>query len=184
MQEPTEGEKIIEYFLEDENIKYVTEKEIKGLKDDSLSFRKADFYLPKYKVYVEFLGEWSKPEGKARYIKKMEVYKENRIPCIYIYPDNMGTLKYLFYMRLRKELETHPELKPQLIRYKLTACKKILGIIWGIFLIFALVGYLSQITPHISITFIYSIILLFLITIGSSIYVLKTVFSKNKKNNQ
>ena len=51
---PSEGELYIMDYLEDMNIKYIREVELNNLREDTASFRRADFYLPKYKVYIEF----------------------------------------------------------------------------------------------------------------------------------
>lgn len=59
------------------------------MEGDYADYRIADFYIPKYKVYLEFLGMWKNLEAKKKYIQKMNIYKQNDIPCIYIYPDNL-----------------------------------------------------------------------------------------------
>jgi hypothetical protein len=100
----TEGEAMIGDILFHLNIKFEEQKEIHGLKNDSKSFRIADFYLPKFEVYLEFLGKWDSPEGKEEYKHKMAVYKSNNIPCIYIYPENLGAFPWIFAERLRAEL--------------------------------------------------------------------------------
>ena len=100
----TEGEEMISDFLFENNIKYEKEKKISGLKNDSKTFRIADFYLPNFDIYLEFLGDWEKEEGEDRYKKKMRVYKENNISCIYIWPNNLGCLNWIFKERLRAEL--------------------------------------------------------------------------------
>lgn len=119
----SEGEEIIEMYLDDQGIKYQREVEITGLRGDTKSVRRADFYLPRYKVYLEFLGEWNTPKGREEYHIKKDVYKNNNIPCIYIYPENLGILDFIFHKRLQKELEKRPELKWQLFKYKLWRIK-------------------------------------------------------------
>ena len=98
-REMSEGEELIKEFLEEENIKFGQEVEINNLMGDNKSIRKADFYLLKYKVYIEFLGKWNNLEHRREYIKKMNVYKENNIPCIYFYPENLGIIGFLFKRR-------------------------------------------------------------------------------------
>lgn len=120
----SEGEEIIEMYLDDQGIKYQREVEITGLRGDTKSVRRADFYLPRYKVYLEFLGEWNTPKGREEYHIKKDVYKNNNIPCIYIYPENLGILDFIFRKRLQKELEKRPELKWQRLRHQLRKIKE------------------------------------------------------------
>ncbi len=113
----TEGEEIIRMFLEDEAIEFKQEVEIPGLTGDFADFRIADFYLPQYKVYVEFLGQWNAGERhRERYKLKKDVYRENNIPCVYLYPENLGILKMIFKRRLKEQLTKRPELKLQLVK--------------------------------------------------------------------
>jgi len=104
---PSEGEVFIKDFFESESIKYQSQVEINGLTGDSCSFRIADFYLPDYGVFVEFLGQWNKEEHRLRYNEKRAVYKENAVPCICFYPDNLGTIYFTFNKRLRVVLNEH-----------------------------------------------------------------------------
>ena len=46
-------------------------KIVRNLKGDSKSYRVADFYLPRYDMYVEFLGQWDVNEdARNRYREK------------------------------------------------------------------------------------------------------------------
>ncbi len=100
----TEGEQIIEQFFQDMEIKYSTNYKITHLKGDSKEYRECDFYLPKFKMHVEFFGLWNVSEAeKQRYREKKRVYQLNGIPCIYLYPENLGPLEQLFQMRMEKE---------------------------------------------------------------------------------
>ena len=100
----TEGEDLIADFLEEKSIEFERYKKINNLNNDDKTFREADFYLPTYKVYIEFLGQWNNPSEKERYKKKMSVYTKNKIPCIYLWPDNLGTLDWMFKRRMRATL--------------------------------------------------------------------------------
>jgi hypothetical protein len=116
-QELSEGEKFIEEFFIDEQIKYENQKEIKNLKGDNKEFRKADFYLPKFNIYVEFFGQWNvSNEHKERYRDKKRVYERNDIPCVYLYPENLGILKYTFNYRVKRELQKRGMTK-ELLRF-------------------------------------------------------------------
>jgi len=103
----TEGEDFIAEYLESEKIGFRTEEIIEGLKNDTKGFRKADFYLPRYKVYIEYFGQWNSETQKPRYREKNQVYKDNKIPCIILYPDNLGIISYIFPKRLEYVLHRH-----------------------------------------------------------------------------
>lgn len=114
----SEGEGYIEWFFEKHEIKYFREVEIHGLKNDVVRSRRADFYLPKYKIFVEFNGLYNESkEHRTRYKTKMQVYGANKIPFIALYPDNIGALDYYFFERLGNVLFNH-KMKIQLIKYK------------------------------------------------------------------
>lgn len=176
----TEGEKIISYFLEEENIWYKEQVRIDNLEGDYADYRVADFYIPKYKVYLEFLGMWWNTEAKKKYIKKMDVYEKNGIPCIYIYPNNLWTLRYLFYMRLKKILKATPDLKFQLFKYNLSRYRTALSIIWiaTFFLMVFIIIYSKVMQLDIPILLRDQVLmfLILLFAIGSSTVFLKRIF--------
>jgi hypothetical protein len=96
----SEGEEFICEFLESEGIEYRHEEIIEKLKNDTKNHRVADFYLPKYKVYIEYFGQWNVESQKDRYREKRQCYIDNKVPCIIFYPENLGIIDYLFYKRL------------------------------------------------------------------------------------
>ncbi|MFH1399386.1 MAG: hypothetical protein ABIG95_04725 [Candidatus Woesearchaeota archaeon] len=96
---PSEGEEFIKEFLEEKGISFEEQKKI-HLEGDSYSCRYVDFYLPFYEVYIEFLGRQNNQKDRERYLEKKIVYAKNTVPCIYIYPENLGILKFIFRKRL------------------------------------------------------------------------------------
>lgn len=114
---PTEGEEYLEDFFKFYGIKFRPQITIKDLSNDGAEYRVADFYLPQYDVYVEFLGQWGIAEGKKRYLEKMAVYKSNNIPCVYLYPENLGFIDFSFDKRLQIVLKKHNKFK-ELSKYK------------------------------------------------------------------
>ena len=102
-------------------MEFEPQKRIENLKGDSKQFRTADFYLPKYKVYVEFFGLWNNT-GNDEYKQKKEVYWKNNIPCVYLYPENLGIIEYTFDKRLLSVLEKH-KLAKELRAYKIFKIK-------------------------------------------------------------
>jgi hypothetical protein len=133
----SDGEELIEEYLDAEDIHFKPEVKINNLKGDKFPYRKADFYLTQYKVYVEFLGRWNVESNRKEYKEKMRIYKENNIPCVYLYPDNLGILNFIFKRRLKKELKKH-DMKWQLIKvnWSLFQEKYGLGILFFIVLFF------------------------------------------------
>ena len=101
---PSEGEEYIGDFFDNIGIKYEAQRKISSLKFDTKQYRIADFYLPKFKVCVEFLGLWNS-HGNEEYKIKKQVYKQNNLPCVYLYPDNLATIDYTFDKRIQKELK-------------------------------------------------------------------------------
>jgi hypothetical protein len=114
---PSIGEEYLLDFFKEVGIKCIPQQEIRDLKGDEKSYRIADFYLPDYKMYVEFFGQWSLPDRCIEYRKKMSVYKFNNIPCVYLFPENLGIIKYVFDKRIQIELFNR-NLHKELIKYR------------------------------------------------------------------
>lgn len=141
LSEVSEGEKYIAEYFDAIGIEYRPQLRIEGLSDNYASYRIADFYLPKYKVMVEFAGRWNiSGEERVRYQRKKQVYIENKIPCVWLYPDNLGVLHYLFHKRL-EDILGNPGLEKELFRYRLTQFWKkdgsnFIGLVLGIIFLF------------------------------------------------
>jgi hypothetical protein len=107
IKEPSEGELFISEYLKFKNISFETEVRLNNLKyDDNFKYRDADFFLKKYGVYIEFNGRWNNTkEDRVRYRVKKEVYRKNNLPCIYLYPENLGIIDFVFTKRLIVELQ-------------------------------------------------------------------------------
>ncbi|MFC2113581.1 hypothetical protein ACFLTA_09965 [Bacteroidota bacterium] len=118
IDELSEGERFLHYFFKEVGIKAESQVKLENLKGDNKSYRVADFYLPRYKVYVEFFGNWNtSPEYKEKYRDKINIYLSNNIPCVYLYPENLGTIEYTFDYRFEKELRKH-NLDKELFKYR------------------------------------------------------------------
>lgn len=182
----TEGEKIIEYFLDDQEIKYEKEVIIPKLEGDSKTHRIADFYLPTYKVYVEFLGKWNSVEKKWDYREKKEIYELNEIPCVYIYPDNLGTLNDIFRMRLQEQLDKYPELKWQRFLFKFDKLKKFTFVcltLWTVStLLFIILGNIVNRRLIIDNFSAIAIVILTIVVLALFIYVVKRIFIAKKNH--
>jgi hypothetical protein len=107
IKEPSEGELFISEYLKFKNISFEREVRLNNLKyDDNFKYRDADFFLKKYGVYIEFNGRWNNTkEDRVRYRVKKEVYRKNNLPCIYLYPENLGIIDFVFTKRLIVELQ-------------------------------------------------------------------------------
>ena len=152
----SEGEELIEEFLGEKIIEFKREVDILNLNYDDAYYRKADFYLPRYKVYIEFFGKYNTEKGRIKYQKKKEVYEKNRIPCIYIYPDNLGALEFIFKIRLRKELKKYPHLKFQRFKYNIDILME------KHFLELIIVGLLIYFIKDITAKIIFSLIFIYI----------------------
>ena len=138
----SEGELFIIDFLKSNDIRFEWQKEITNLNLDEKRIRVSDFYLTDYKVYLEFEGGWNaNEESKRRYSNKKRVFIENNIPCVYIYPENLGILEFTLPTRLALVLKEHNYSKQLLkLRYKVFKSEggnaNILWLITGTYLLF------------------------------------------------
>jgi hypothetical protein len=115
----SEGEKYISEYLTAIGLRFDVEAEVSGLKGDTAAVRRADFYLPKYGVYVEFASLWNSSEAqRKRYRTKRIIYERNNLPCVWIFPDNLGILHYIFHRRLEGVLKSY-KLNRELLIYRL-----------------------------------------------------------------
>ena len=93
------GEQTIANFLHDNNL--VAQYEAK-----TLIFKKEgmicipDFYLPSYKIYIEYYGGY--PEAWKKKVMKNHLYKRYKIPCIFITPAELRELNYYLLRELKK----------------------------------------------------------------------------------
>ncbi len=96
------GEKRIADYFKKSNINYVYEQ--------FLSYRigSPDFYLPDYRVYVEYWGlvkaddSWARAKYVRSMRRRMAIYHRNNIKFISIYPDNLENLDWVFRAKFRK----------------------------------------------------------------------------------
>lgn len=116
---PSEGELFILEYLTYSKIDFEREVKLTHLKyDKDCTYRVADFYLKKYNVYLEFNGRWNNlKEDRERYRAKKEVYEKNKLPCIYIYPENLGIIEFVFPKRLIEVLIKH-SMKKELLKFQ------------------------------------------------------------------
>jgi len=92
---------------EQEIANFLYEKKIKSLYETkTLFFEKEgmicvpDFYLPKYKTYIEFYG--GHPLAWKKKVMKNKLYRKYKIPCIFITPAELRNLERY----LKRELES------------------------------------------------------------------------------
>tara|TARA_R110002126_G_scaffold39767_1_gene117572 strand:+ start:35409 stop:35993 length:585 start_codon:yes stop_codon:yes gene_type:complete len=113
IKDPSEGELFISEYLKFKNISFKREVRLNNLKYDAdFKYRDADFFLKNYGVYIEFNGRWNNTkEDRVRYRNKKEVYSKNNIPCIYLYPENLGIIDFVFTKRLIVELKKKSMIK-------------------------------------------------------------------------
>jgi hypothetical protein len=113
----TSGEKQVRRTLRDLGVKAIPQYHISNLRGDKKSYRIADFFLPDYGVFVEFLGTWDNPNKKKREeyrrdnnIKK-RVYEKNGLKCIWIYPNHQKSLDFVLKKKLNV-FKKKPKIKP------------------------------------------------------------------------
>ncbi|WP_405199224.1 hypothetical protein [Christiangramia sp. LLG6405-1] len=99
-------ELFIEQYLNESGISYKREVMVENLKGDHKSYRRADFYLPKFNVYIEYFGLYNATRNiRQEYDKKAEIYLKNSIPTIFLYPHKLGFLDYAFHIKMLRLME-------------------------------------------------------------------------------
>lgn len=94
-------ELFIEQYLIESGISYRKEVLVENLKGDHKSYRRADFYLPRFDVYIEYFGLYNATKRtREEYDRKAELYLKNGIPTIFLYPHELGFLDYAFHTKM------------------------------------------------------------------------------------
>ena len=173
----SEGELFISEYFKYSKIEYDSTVKLNNLKEDSKNQRRPDFYLPKYKTYVEFNGRWNiSDEEKERYREKKAVYYNNDIPCVYLYPENLGIIDFVFTNRLIEQLKEH-SLKKELFRFQIKRFIDDRGgiFVWLFLSIFILSGNFNWDEDSGLIIFFYGVILyqLYRLIIGVNKFFIK-----------
>lgn len=117
---PSSEELYIQNYLEDIGISYKREYPLFKLKGDDKSFRKADFYLPRFGIYIEYFGLYNSTKARrAEYDKKVDIYLRNGLPTVFLYPHELGFLDYAFHNKALKILKL-PKFhsKRRILKYK------------------------------------------------------------------
>lgn len=162
--EESDGERHIRTTLEQLEIPYEQEKEIKFLEGDLKEFRRADFFLPTMNMYIEFLGGWNasddvkRDEERRRYKQKKEVYERNNLHCIYIYPHQLHYLTKVIQEGIAKFEDT------SINREKLPIYRNPLVISFSFFAISSFLLFSSiagSLTPWFFLVFFLSIVSFF-----------------------
>ena len=158
---PSSEEQFIANFFDQEGIKYTQEVKITNLQNDSKLFRRADFYLPNLRVYVEYFGLYNSTKAiRDEYDEKREVYIKNNIPTVFIYPHELGILEYAFHVKVVKLLKLEKfKLRKQLFRYRFNRYKIESGyeitqiFLWG-FALWVLIELSDQLSDELKSGFI------------------------------
>ncbi|MBT3940851.1 DUF308 domain-containing protein [Candidatus Woesearchaeota archaeon] len=105
----TDGERQVARTLRRLHIRYIPEYYIGKLRGDSKSYRISDFYLPREKIHIEFLGNWNTSERhRNQYKYKMAMYHENHIKHINIFPNQLFNITWVLKRELRRVKEGKP----------------------------------------------------------------------------
>jgi hypothetical protein len=169
----SEGEIYIQEFLNQKDIDSIYNQRIDFLIGDSKAFRMADFYIPRYDLYIEFFGQWNtSDEHRERYREKRRIYDANNLACIYIYPENLGILDYLFNYRAMKELKDKQKKKELFkLRWDIVGSRsRFLKMLMAIFIGLILGSIISYIDTPRFLIFIVCFYLLFLFPILGILY--------------
>ena len=101
----TDGEEIVARTLAKLKIRYIPQYYLGRLNGDNCNYRISDFYLPKEKLHIEFLGRWDKSELDNRSYKyKMAIYHRNNIQFVSIFPNNLFNITWVLKTRIQEKL--------------------------------------------------------------------------------
>jgi len=101
----SEGEREIAEFLEDARIDFVYEKPILIEDKGKQRIWYPDFWLPDYSIIIEYFGVVGEETHDLAIKHKMDVYTENRLNVIPIYPQTFETDWQDYVLRnIRKNL--------------------------------------------------------------------------------
>lgn len=121
---PSSEAEFVAHYLKENKIKFIQEWPIVELSGSPVNYRKADFFLPRLKVYVEYFGLYNKSKAdRIRYDEVAKDYIRNSIPTIFIYPHELGFLDYAFVTKLNRLRKVEkfklvwPIFKYRLVRY-------------------------------------------------------------------
>jgi len=84
------GEQKIADFLFENKIKFSYEEETLIFEEEG-QICVPDFYLPKFKIYIEFYGGF--PRAWKKKVMKNKLYKKHKIRCVFITPAELRDLK-------------------------------------------------------------------------------------------
>jgi hypothetical protein len=179
IKEPSEGELFISEYLKAKDISFKREVRLNNLKfDENFKYRDADFFLKKYGVYIEFYGRWNNSkEDRVRYRGKKEVYWKNNLPCIYLYPENLGIIDFVFTKRLIVELKNKSLIK-QLRLFQLKRFWDDRGSLF-LWIGLSLFVYAGDFNWEENSTILYACIIIFLVQIYKLINGIYKFFIKN-----
>ena len=89
----SEGERQIAALLDRYGIPFLYEKETLVEDNFKLKIWYPDFYLPDFKVYVEYFGLQNDAGYRERTAHKMQVYAENKLDLVPVFPENLRQLE-------------------------------------------------------------------------------------------
>ena len=82
------GERRIANFLEAKKIAFTYEKPLAVEDDGKTRLFHPDFYLHDFNTIIEYFGINGSPDYEARTNRKIEIYQENHVPFIPVYPQD------------------------------------------------------------------------------------------------
>jgi hypothetical protein len=104
------GKTKIKSVLKKNTILFEENPVLPKLKGDTKKYRRPDFFLPEKKIYIEYWSGWYRiPQSlqkrdREQYEFKMDLYTNNKIDCIYLYPDDLPRVEEII-VELIKEIE-------------------------------------------------------------------------------
>jgi very-short-patch-repair endonuclease len=101
------GEKKLEEILRRNNIKFERDKKLVLLKDTK-KYRVPDFFLPEYKLVIEYFGSWYnkskaiEKKERARFMEKVGAYNESGVSSLLLYPEDLDRAEEIILTEISK----------------------------------------------------------------------------------
>ena len=141
------GEHKIVRFFESNDIRYLYREKKIDLPKDTQQYLLLDFYLPDYKVYVNFLSGWEDPKQRPRLLGRIDRCTKYSIPCVFIYPKDLEHLSAVLHKKLAELAAVQHELDEQKkgMRFNnlFAICCMIGGGVFLLFPVTMILGYIS-----------------------------------------
>lgn len=141
------GEHKIVRFFEGQDIKYLYREKKIDLSKDAQQYILLDFYLPDFKLYVDFLSGWEDPKQRPRLLGRIDRCTRHGIPCVFVYPKDLDHLDAVLPKKLAElnaiQRNRQQQKKANTFNNLFAICSMITGVIFALFSYTRILGYIA-----------------------------------------